>query len=97
MAREPGTRRPVCATLYDVFFNICEDEAEHVSTMKACQQYAVDGPASKVESPHVRFRSKVVTVPQSDQKVPTNPEIGEEHAVASITAKATKNSVGVKV
>ncbi|KAJ1399048.1 plastid terminal oxidase, partial [Ochromonadaceae sp. CCMP2298] len=33
----PGSRRPPCDSLYDVFLNICADEAEHVSTMRACQ------------------------------------------------------------
>lgn len=31
--REPGTRRPVIRNLYDVFFNIRNDEAEHFKTM----------------------------------------------------------------
>lgn len=35
--REPGTRRPVIRNLYDVFFNIRNDEAEHFKTMVAAQ------------------------------------------------------------
>lgn len=35
-----GRRRPVVETLYDVFFNIREDEAEHASTMKVLQRDA---------------------------------------------------------
>ena len=31
--REPGSRRPVIRNLYDVFFNIRNDEAEHFKTM----------------------------------------------------------------
>ena len=34
-------RRPPCNTLYDVFVNIRDDEAEHVVTMKACADDAV--------------------------------------------------------
>jgi hypothetical protein len=34
--------------------NIRDDEAEHVSTMRACQTYAERG--KPVVSPHVRFR-----------------------------------------
>ena len=33
-------RRPVVESLYDVFFNIREDEAEHASTMRILQQDA---------------------------------------------------------
>ena len=48
--RPPGSRRPVCDTLLDVFTNICEDEGEHVKTMRACQDYARVG--ARVVSPH---------------------------------------------
>ncbi|KAK9866364.1 hypothetical protein WJX84_011013 [Apatococcus fuscideae] len=34
-------RRPSCKTLYDVFCNVRDDEAEHVKTMKACQDYSI--------------------------------------------------------
>ena len=47
----PGSRRPPCDNLYDVFKNICEDEAEHVKTMSACKDYAKVGRI--VTSPHV--------------------------------------------
>ena len=30
-----------CRTLYDVFCNVRDDEAEHVKTMKACQDYSI--------------------------------------------------------
>jgi len=43
VSRAPGTRRPPCDSLYDVFKNIMEDEAEHVKTMIACQKYCEDG------------------------------------------------------
>eukprot|EP00629_Pelagomonadales_sp_RCC1024_P015420 CAMPEP_0119268822 /NCGR_PEP_ID=MMETSP1329-20130426/6468_1 /TAXON_ID=114041 /ORGANISM="Genus nov. species nov., Strain RCC1024" /LENGTH=356 /DNA_ID=CAMNT_0007268805 /DNA_START=185 /DNA_END=1252 /DNA_ORIENTATION=+ len=49
---EPGARRPVCETLLDVFANICEDEGEHVKTMRACQDYALVG--ARVVSPHLQ-------------------------------------------
>ncbi|CAJ1922711.1 unnamed protein product [Cylindrotheca closterium] len=51
VSKKAGSRRPSCDTLYDVFQNICEDEAEHVKTMVACQDYARVG--KLVESPHV--------------------------------------------
>lgn len=40
----------------DVFVNICEDEGEHVKTMRACQDYALLG--TVVESPHVPRRPR---------------------------------------
>lgn len=43
VSRAPGTRRPPCDNLYDVFTNICDDEWEHVLTMRACQDYAHQG------------------------------------------------------
>eukprot|EP00536_Pseudo-nitzschia_multiseries_P016618 jgi/Psemu1/221890/e_gw1.1167.5.1 len=52
--RKPGSRRPPCDSLLDVFENIAVDEGEHVKTMKACQDYASFG--TKVVSPHLRFR-----------------------------------------
>ena len=52
MTKPAGTRRPKCDTLFDVFKNICDDEAEHVKTMAACQDYARIG--KLVESPHVQ-------------------------------------------
>lgn len=53
-SRKPGSRRPPCASLLDVFENICMDEAEHVKTMKACQDYASFG--TKVVSPHLNYK-----------------------------------------
>jgi hypothetical protein len=49
--RPPGSRRPPCRHLLDVFINICEDEGEHVKTMRACQDYAALGIV--VTSPHL--------------------------------------------
>ena len=48
-ARQRGSRRPPCDTLLDVFENIRDDEAEHVSTMKACQDPNVVVSAPRVE------------------------------------------------
>lgn len=50
--RAAETRRPSCATLYDVFVNIRDDELEHVKTMTACKdgsivQELVDGEAAR--------------------------------------------------
>eukprot|EP00980_Cylindrotheca_fusiformis_P008611 scaffold1830_cov117-Cylindrotheca_fusiformis.AAC.10 len=50
VSKNIGTRRPPCDSLYDVFKNICDDEAEHVKTMVACQDYARLG--ELVVSPH---------------------------------------------
>jgi len=46
--REPGSRRPVIRNLYDVFFNIRNDEAEHFKTMIEAQNelYAKENPAN---------------------------------------------------
>ena len=57
ISKDVGTRRPPCGNLYDVFKNISEDEAEHVKTMIACQDYARLG--KLVVSPHL-FESKEV-------------------------------------
>eukprot|EP00600_Ochromonadales_sp_CCMP1393_P001262 CAMPEP_0174982810 /NCGR_PEP_ID=MMETSP0004_2-20121128/16744_1 /TAXON_ID=420556 /ORGANISM="Ochromonas sp., Strain CCMP1393" /LENGTH=393 /DNA_ID=CAMNT_0016234891 /DNA_START=72 /DNA_END=1253 /DNA_ORIENTATION=- len=43
VTRAPGTRRPPCDNMYDVFKNILDDEAEHVNTMRACQEYCISG------------------------------------------------------
>jgi len=51
--RKPGTRRPPCETLLDVFENIAIDEGEHVRTMQACQDYAQFG--NKVVSSHLKY------------------------------------------
>jgi len=36
-------RRPPCATMFDVFSNICEDERQHVLTMHACEEWVAGG------------------------------------------------------
>eukprot|EP00899_Mesostigma_viride_P025321 jgi/Mesvir1/5974/Mv00728-RA.1 len=43
-SRAPGSRRPKCRNLYDVFTNIADDEAEHVKTMAECQDTIVASP-----------------------------------------------------
>ncbi|KAG1680404.1 hypothetical protein FOA52_015495 [Chlamydomonas sp. UWO 241] len=40
-SEEGARRRPKCASLYDVFCNIRDDEGEHVKTMRACQDMSV--------------------------------------------------------
>lgn len=51
--RTPGDRRPKIATLYDVFCNIRDDEAEHCVTMRVCQSNGAlkspHDPAGKVQ------------------------------------------------
>ena len=56
VGRKVGSRRPPCDTLYDVFKNICEDEAEHVKTMAACQDYARLG--KLIVSPHLQYATE---------------------------------------
>ena len=51
--RAPGSRRPPCDSLLDVFENIAIDEAQHVKTMAACQDYCRGG--NKVVSPHLKY------------------------------------------
>eukprot|EP00899_Mesostigma_viride_P006933 jgi/Mesvir1/16240/Mv08494-RA.1 len=43
-SRAPGSRRPPCRNLYDVFTNVSDDEDEHVKTMAACQEKVVESP-----------------------------------------------------
>lgn len=54
VSKVPKSRRPPCDNLYDVFKNICEDEAEHVRTMSACKDYSTRG-GDVVVSPHSGF------------------------------------------
>ena len=49
-ARPRGSRRPQCESLLDVFTNIRDDEAEHVATMKQCQDPNVKVVAPKIEA-----------------------------------------------
>lgn len=69
--RQPGTRRPPCDNLYDVFSNIRDDEWEHVSTMRACQEFAEGRGA--VLSPHERHNSRITIV--SDAYTGSKPDI----------------------
>lgn len=64
--RPPGSRRPTCESLLDVFVNICEDEGEHVLTMKACQDYALLG--ERVQSPHLVYRAKTERSPDESER-----------------------------
>ena len=63
--RKPGSRRPPCDTLYDVFENIMVDEGEHVKTMRACQDYAKLG--KRLVSPHLEY-AKPVNIDQKRKK-----------------------------
>ncbi|XP_038893742.1 ubiquinol oxidase 4, chloroplastic/chromoplastic-like [Benincasa hispida] len=45
-SRAPKSRRPKIESLYDVFVNIRDDEAEHCKTMRACQSHG------NLRSPH---------------------------------------------
>ena len=58
VSKKPKTRRPPCDSLYDVFKNIAEDEAEHVKTMKACKDYS-KGVGDIVVSPHLGLQEDV--------------------------------------
>ena len=63
--RKPGSRRPPCSNLYEVFVNICEDEAEHVKTMHACQDYARLG--KRIVSPHLLSKDSANKVEQQSR------------------------------
>lgn len=65
VSTEPGSRRPPCDSLYDVFVNISEDEAEHVKTMVACQDYAMLG--RLVTSPHLTGVDQMKTVAEENK------------------------------
>lgn len=65
VSKEPGARRPPCDTLYDVFVNISEDEAEHVKTMVACQDYAMLG--RLVTSPHLAGAHQMKTIEEENK------------------------------
>jgi ubiquinol oxidase len=45
-----GSRRPEVNSLYEVFLNIRDDEAAHVSTMNACQNAEVNVVSSNTEA-----------------------------------------------
>mmetsp|Transcript_29028 Transcript_29028/g.53116 ORF Transcript_29028/g.53116 Transcript_29028/m.53116 type:complete len:400 (-) Transcript_29028:293-1492(-) len=62
VSKTPKSRRPPCDTLYDVFKNIAEDEAEHVKTMQACKDYAAVGDI--VVSPHLNAADSVISEEQ---------------------------------
>ena len=66
VSRPVGTRRPPCENLFDAFDNICQDEAEHVKTMKACQNYAIYG--IRVVSPHLSNRHTDVHIKREKWK-----------------------------
>lgn len=58
VSREPGSRRPPCDTLLDVFTNIATDEGEHVKTMIACQDYSEEY-GTAVVSPHLMYDNEL--------------------------------------
>lgn len=65
-AAKPESRRPKVDTLYDVFVNIRDDEAEHVKTMVACQSPEAQ---NTFHSPHTpELQSEVVFTAQEDEK-----------------------------
>lgn len=69
VSHAPGSRRPPCDTLLDVFNNICDDEAEHVKTMQACQDYArFRTRETEVVSPHLAWENKGPSSKTSDSR-----------------------------
>lgn len=66
-ARRNQPRRPPCATLFDVFTNIRDDEEQHVLTMAACEEWANGGePAVTVDISTIdpeEYRRKVLETP----------------------------------
>ncbi|HEY9645935.1 MAG TPA: alternative oxidase [Chroococcidiopsis sp.] len=63
-AHAPADRRPAVDTLYDVFVNIRDDEAEHVKTMVACQR--PDAQAA-FKSPHTAGLEEAIAPSSDDQ------------------------------
>mmetsp|Transcript_36976 Transcript_36976/g.118540 ORF Transcript_36976/g.118540 Transcript_36976/m.118540 type:complete len:390 (+) Transcript_36976:53-1222(+) len=66
VSRPAGSRRPPCDNLFDVFTNICEDENEHVKTMRACQEYVTNG--TPIVSPHLLGEKKKKVTINQDQR-----------------------------
>jgi ubiquinol oxidase len=58
-----GSRRPEVNSLYDVFINIIDDEAAHVSTMRVCQDPQVNVISSNAEAALLRPSRKNQSVP----------------------------------
>jgi len=65
VSKRPKSRQPPCDTLYDVFQNICEDEGEHVKTMRACKDYSKLG--GMIVSPH--YQSGTATDDEEEAKI----------------------------
>ena len=62
-------RRPPVESLYDVFVNVRDDEAEHVKTMEACQRDDFVTSHTEMPTPYVSRReasSNSPTTPQGD-------------------------------
>lgn len=58
-----GSRRPEINSLYDVFINIIDDEAAHVSTMNVCQNPEINVISSNAEAAILRPSRKSQSVP----------------------------------
>mmetsp|Transcript_8398 Transcript_8398/g.14043 ORF Transcript_8398/g.14043 Transcript_8398/m.14043 type:complete len:111 (-) Transcript_8398:44-376(-) len=72
-ARDPGSRRPIIRNLYDVFFNIRNDEAEHFKTMiQAQDQIYIDKNRESIEKEVIEkyeVRVGINSVPNPYDKV----------------------------
>ncbi|XP_022142688.1 ubiquinol oxidase 4, chloroplastic/chromoplastic [Momordica charantia] len=84
-SRAPKSRRPKIESLYDVFLNIRDDEAEHCKTMRACQSHG------NLRSPHSYSESS----PEDDEPLCNLPEADCEGIVDCIK-KAVTTSPPVK-
>jgi hypothetical protein len=87
VSRRPGSRRPPCDTLLDVFENIAVDEGEHVRTMQACQDYARFG--ISVVSPHLRYREGTDTTTTTTTASSSSNKEDDEQVVESNVDKVT--------
>jgi ubiquinol oxidase len=85
-------RRPKVRNLYDVFKNICDDELEHVKTMKACQVSSWRSEAwtgtgrSCLDSPH----SRALSAMPCEQSVSLFPQ--DESVVEDISKRRDKST-----
>lgn len=82
--RVPGTRRPPCDNLFDVFSNIRDDEMEHVTTMRACQDYTQGG--ARVVSPYDKYANQIAQSAAAPI-APSHDDSAQAAAIADTAAK----------
>lgn len=80
-SRAPKSRRPKIESLYDVFVNVRDDEAEHCKTMRACQSHG------NLRSPHSYSESS----PEDDEPLCNVAEADCEGIVDCIKKSVTSS------